>query len=110
MNFMGSLESSVIDAIFGGCFGENCEKYPFEMLTFTEQIWRTWLNPGSNLNRYRITDYRRAFQIYFKKVDIAVLERDRYAFEQIRNRIRPEFITGDIETDAATQIRVVAYA
>ena len=85
-------------------------KYPFKMLTFTEQIWHTWLNPGSNLNRYRITDYRRAFQNYFKKVDIAVFERNRYAFEQVRNRIRPEFITGDIETDAATQIRVVAYA
>jgi hypothetical protein len=28
LNFMGSLETSVIDAIFGGCFSENCEKYP----------------------------------------------------------------------------------
>src|SRR5689334_18836067 len=32
-------------------------KYPFEMLTFSEKIWRGFLNPSSNLNRYRLPDY-----------------------------------------------------
>ena len=34
-------------------------KYPFEMLTFSRQTWESWLNPTSNLNRYRYPEYRR---------------------------------------------------
>lgn len=32
-------------------------KYPFEMLCYSENVWRRWLNPPSNLNRLRIWDY-----------------------------------------------------
>jgi hypothetical protein len=84
-------------------------KYPFEMLTFSERAWRDWLNPGSNLNRCRLHDYRQIFQKYFKAVNITMLERDQSSLELIRHRIRPEFLTGDIESDAATQIQVMAY-
>jgi hypothetical protein len=83
-------------------------KYPFEMLTFSDRTWCTWLNPGSNLNRYRLQDYHQIFRKYFNAVNITVLERDQSSFELIRHRIRPEFLTGDIVNDTATQIQVMA--
>jgi len=83
-------------------------RYPFEMVTFSDQIWRRWLNPGSNLNRYRVKDYRQVFQKYFQQVDITILERDRPAFERARSRICPEFLSGEPEIDAATQILILA--
>lgn len=83
-------------------------KYPFEMLTFSESVWRTWLNPGSNLNRCRMQDYHQIFLKYFKAVKITILERDPNAFELIRYRIQRGFLTGDIESDTATQIQVMA--
>src|SRR5215213_2597510 len=43
-------------------------KYPFEMLRFSESTWRRWLNPSSNHNRYRVWDYRRAFEACFAQV------------------------------------------
>lgn len=83
-------------------------KYPFEMLRFSESIWRNWLNPTSNHNRYRLWDYRRAFEESFGKVEIEVLERDEDAFRRLQPRIRPEFISGKIEDDSVTLIRVIA--
>ena len=83
-------------------------KLPFEMLTFSERTWKRWLNPTSNLNRFRLRDYRRVFETYFAEVDIVVLERDPAAFARARSRIRPEFLTGDAAHDAATLIEVAA--
>jgi len=83
-------------------------KYPFEMLAYTEHVWRSWLNPTSNLNRYRLTDYQRVFEALFKNVEITVLARDDIGFEAMRERIRPEFLSGDPQIDAATQIQVLA--
>lgn len=83
-------------------------KYPFEMLTFSERTWKRWLNPGSNLNRLRSKDYRAVFESYFNQVKIVVLEQDREAFSCIRDRIRPEFLTGDAEIDSVTQLQVYA--
>ena len=40
-------------------------KYPFEMLKFSEAVWRNFLNPTSNLNRFRLPDYRRIFEKLF---------------------------------------------
>ena len=48
-------------------------KYPFEMLRFSETMWRKWLNPSSNHNRYRFWDYRRVFEAQFGQVEIEVL-------------------------------------
>ena len=81
-------------------------KYPFEMLTFSEKAWRNWLNPTSNLNRYRLPDYRRVFEHYFRKVEITVLERDPDNFHKAENRIRPEFLSGDPDIDSVTLIQV----
>jgi hypothetical protein len=82
-------------------------KYPFEMLCYPESIWRGWLNPGSNHNRYRLTDYRRVFDLYFEKVSVEVVARDEAAFQATYARIRPEFLTGDREIDSVTLIQVI---
>ena len=84
-------------------------KYPYEMLTFSQRTWQRWLNPTSNLNRYRIPDYRRAFEQCFEQVEIQVLASEPQAYEKARQRIRPEFSSGDLELDSATLIRVMAF-
>lgn len=84
-------------------------KYPFEMLRFSEGVWRNWLNPSSNHNRYRLWDYRKAFEESFEKVEIEVLAREEEAFHKLQSRIRPEFISGKLEDDCVTLIRVMAF-
>ena len=83
-------------------------KYPFEMLRFSEATWRKWLNPSSNHNRYRIWDYRRAFEACFEEVEIEILAREEAAFRKLISHIRPEFMSGNIDEDAVTLIRVIA--
>ena len=83
-------------------------QYPFEMLRFSESTWRNWLNPTSHHNRYRLWDYRKAFEDSFENVEIEVRARDEEAFRKLMPRIRPEFISGNIEDDSVTLIRVIA--
>jgi hypothetical protein len=83
-------------------------KYPFEMLRFSENTWRRWLNPSSNHNRYRLWDYRRAFQACFEEVEIEVLTREEEAFRKLLPRLRPEFVSGNIGEDSVGLIQVVA--
>ena len=83
-------------------------KYPFEMLRFSETTWRKWLNPSSNHNRYRLRDYRRVFESCFGEVEIEVLERQEEAFRKLEPHIRPEFVSGNMDEDAVTLIRVIA--
>jgi SAM-dependent methyltransferase len=82
-------------------------KYPFEMLRFSENIWRRWLNPSSNHNRYRLWDYRRVFESCFRQVEIEVLEREPEAFRRLMPHIRPEFLSGTPQEDTVTLIRVI---
>ena len=83
-------------------------KYPFEMLRFSESTWRVWLNPSSNHNRHRLWDYRKAFEDCFANVDIEILSREDEAFRKLQPQIRPEFISGNMEEDAAATIRIIA--
>ena len=83
-------------------------KLPFEMLAYSESVWRNFLNPTSNLNRFRLTNYREVFDAYFGKVDIAVLSRQEKEFRVARSRIRSEFLTGDEAVDSVTLIHVFA--
>lgn len=83
-------------------------KYPFEMLCFSEQTWRNWLNPSSNHNRYRLWNYRAAFESCFKHVEIDVLAREVDAFRRIMPHVRPEFISGNMDDDSVSLIRVIA--
>jgi len=82
-------------------------KYPFEMLRFSESTWRTWLNPSSNHNRYRLWDYRNAFRASFREVEIEILTHEEESFRSILPYIQPEFMSGNMEEDAAATIRVV---
>jgi hypothetical protein len=81
-------------------------KYPFEMLCYSGEIWRRWLNPTSNLNRFRIWDYKTTFRRYFQKVECEVISSDMAAFRKIKPRIKSEFLSGDESRDAITRIGV----
>ena len=83
-------------------------KYPFEMLRFSENTWRTWLNPTTNHNRFRLWDYRKAFEACFEHVQIEILTSEGQAFRALRTHIRPEFVSGNLTEDAAATIRVIA--
>ena len=83
-------------------------KYPFEMLRFSENVWRKWLNPSSNHNRYRLWDYRRTFEACFGHVEIEILACEEEAFRKLMPHIRPEFISGNMAEDAVTLIRLIA--
>jgi SAM-dependent methyltransferase len=85
-------------------------KYPFEMLKFSAKVWYGWLNPTSNHNRFRLWEYRKVFETYFDQVDVTVLARDEANFEKARPEILPEFISGKLEDDSVTLIRVVLSA
>ena len=78
------------------------------MLCYDQSTWTRWLNPTSNHNRYRLGDYRRAFETCFEQVDIRVTASEPQAFQRTRARIRPEFLSGDDQMDATTLIRVLA--
>ena len=83
-------------------------KYPFEMLAYSESTWRGWLNPTSNHNRFRLWDYRPVFEKYFNNVEIKILQRDEAAFEKARRRLRPEFVSGNLQEDSVTLALIVA--
>ncbi len=83
-------------------------QFPFEMLHYSDDVWRAWLNPSSNHNRFRLRDYRKVFENHFGHVEIEILGRDETAFDRALERIRPEFISGDRQEDAVTLIRIVA--
>jgi len=83
-------------------------KYPFEMLTFSPSTWKNWLNPTSNLNRFRIPDYRAVFEKYFSSVGISVIESDLQAFNKVREHIQKGFLSGDNGIDSATIISIKA--
>jgi hypothetical protein len=83
-------------------------RYPFEMLTYSDNVWRGWLNPTSNHNRLRLWDYRRIFNKYFGNVEIQALQRDEAGFSRTRPRIRQEYISGNVQEDAVTLILILA--
>jgi hypothetical protein len=85
-------------------------KYPFEMLAYSELIWKNFLNPTSNLNRYRVPSYKWVFEKYFRTVKISFLAWQETEFAQMGSRIRSEFLTGDLSVDSTTLIELFAEA
>jgi hypothetical protein len=83
-------------------------KYPFEMLRYSDRTWYNWLNPSSHHNRYRLWNYRKAFETFFGRVEIKILARDEEAFRRIQPFVLPEFLGEHAEENAVTLIRVVA--
>jgi hypothetical protein len=84
-------------------------KYPFEMLCYSEKMWSNWLDPTSHLNRWRIPGYRQVFESFFSKVEIETYKQDETQFFKTRSRIRPEFLSGDLQLDLATSIILYAH-
>ncbi|MEP7133967.1 MAG: class I SAM-dependent methyltransferase [Chloroflexota bacterium] len=83
-------------------------KYPFEMLQFSEKTWRNFLNPSSNHNRYRLWNYRQAFEAGFDNVGIEILARDSEAFRRKQPVILPQFLSENAAENDVTLIRVIA--
>ena len=83
-------------------------RYPFEMLTFSETVWRRWLNPTSNHNRCRYEQYQQVFRDHFARVAVTPIASDPAAFAIARPRILPQFLSGDDALDAVTEIQVFA--
>jgi hypothetical protein len=110
-----------VDALLGGCAAltaagglgihhidlrDHYFRYPFEMLCYDRATWDRWLDASNHLNRLRLPDFERAFRRHFGQVEIAVVEHLREEFRRVRHRIRPEFLAGDEEIDAAAIVRV----
>ena len=83
-------------------------RYPFEMLCYRESTWQRWLNAGNNLNRLRSRDFEKIFREHFAAVTTTVTERMPTEFAKVQSRILPEFLSGELEVDAVTQIRIEA--
>lgn len=83
-------------------------RYPFEMLSYSKATWDRWLNPSSNLNRFRAWEYETVFGKCFQQVHLEVMERDLEAFRKAKRRIRPEFLSGNEEMDSASKIVIIA--
>lgn len=83
-------------------------RHPFEMLCHGDQVWKKWLNPSSNLNRWRAWQYQEVLGRHFDQVRMEAAERDLPSFLRVRDRVRPEFLSGDDQIDSAT--RLMAYA
>ncbi len=83
-------------------------KFPFEMLAYSETTWKNFLNPTSNLNRYRLSSYQQIFEKYFGQVNVNIIARKEDEFKKMGNRIRPEFVTGDLSVDSVTLIVLFA--
>jgi hypothetical protein len=79
-------------------------KFPFEMLRFSETVWKNFLNPTSNLNRFRLKDYQRVFEKYFNKIQITVLSREEEQFQKAKAKIKSEFMTGELSVDSVALI------
>lgn len=113
-NVEGTCQALASLTVTGGChlhFVDLRDHYfslPFEMLKYSNQVWDKWLNPGSNLNRFRAKDYETVFRKYFRHITITSLEQDLIAFKNAYPEIRQEFLTGDPETDSITLIQVYA--
>lgn len=83
-------------------------KYPFHMLCYSRHVWHRLLNPGCNLNRLRVKDYKRIFNLHFNDVRVKTVSSDLPSYRKIEKMVRPEFKTGDPAIDAATIISVSA--
>lgn len=77
-------------------------KYPFEMLRFNKITWNLFLNPSSNLNRFRIKDYLKIAAEYYSNVQYKILDSNKNEFMNIENQIRSEFKSNDLDHNAAT--------
>jgi SAM-dependent methyltransferase len=82
--------------------------FPFEMLCYSEQTWRRWLNSSNNLNRWRLPRYEEVFRRHFAAVTVHTLVSLADEFAATRERIREEFLSGDDSVDCTAVVKVEA--
>lgn len=82
-------------------------QYPFNMLFYTDSIWKSLLNPKSNLNRYRLSDYERIVSKYFSDCSLIPTSSDPEQFSLVKSKIQKNFLSGDDNVDSILTIRVV---
>lgn len=85
-------------------------RYPFEMLTFSDHTWETWLNPkgGFHLNRWRVPDYLCAMnEVGFVNVGYEFLVRDPDGLEKVLPRLDRKF--SDIAKDVLSVQVMILY-
>jgi SAM-dependent methyltransferase len=75
-------------------------KYPFEMLRYSEDAWRSWFNASNNLNRWRFKEYEACFLDAFRNCKVRPRTVLTDQFDAMRDSIRREFLTGDDQIDA----------
>lgn len=83
-------------------------QYPFEMLCFSQFVWKYFLNPSSHLNRYRIADYMMLFKKHFLEAQYLTETTDLPNFIKRKGSIRPEFLSGNDDVDCITQLCLIA--
>ena len=88
--------------------GDHVKNYPFEMLTYSETMWKKFLNPPSNLNRLRLWDYENVFNTLFSKVELNIEGRNLEAFRNCKSDILLEFLSGSDENDSVIGISIYA--
>ena len=88
--------------------GDHIQNYPFEMLTYSETVWKNFLNPPSNLNRLRVWDYENVFNKLYSKVELNIEGRNFDTFRRSKRRILPEFLSGSDENDSVIGISIYA--
>ena len=101
----GGLTSHFID------LRDHSFRFPFEMLTFSDRVWKRWLDPqgGFSLNRWRLTDYVRAMQrIGFSGIEYEVLQTDEAGLRAVMPRLDEQF--RGISTDVLSVLWVHLYA
>jgi ubiquinone/menaquinone biosynthesis C-methylase UbiE len=85
-------------------------RYPFEMLTFSDRVWSSWLDiPGGfHLNRWRVPEYLQAAkQAGFERVSYEVTIRDAAGLETIRPRLRARF--GTVPDEMLAVLSILLY-
>ena len=87
---------------------DHIRNYPFEMLTYSEYVWKNFLNPPSNLNRLRLWDYENVFTDLFSKVELNIEGRNLEEFRNYKQKILPEFLSGSDVNDSVIGISIYA--
>ncbi len=83
-------------------------KYPFAMLTFSDDVWKRYLNPPSNLNRMRSWNYVNLFKSIYAETTLKVLDQNRTRFDQVKDFVQPQFLSNDDQDNSVCSILITA--
>ncbi len=86
---------------------DHYSKYPFQMYKYSERTWKRYLNPPSNLNRFRTPDYERCCAgAGLKLIKKEIVNRDMQGLSGVWPKLAKEFKAYSAEE---MSIRAVVY-